>query len=180
MMETFRVTDHGTLDWMGVAHMLGVSGTIPELVKLGPHVPMLRQDQILYFANDNSKPFERKIIEDWGIAEVGLATVAADPIGAARSVVNGWARKFDRLLVHADLDVLDSLDVPLSEEHRRNRGLRCKQLMAALRVFFEAPHWTALALTELNPDHGDEDGSTLRSFAESLADTLASSPKLRR
>lgn len=32
---------------------------------------------------------------------------------------------------------------------------------------------------ELNPDHGESDGSTLRSFAERLSDALSSSPRLR-
>jgi arginase len=177
-LNTPDSTDDGTLDWMGVAHMLGIQGTIPELVGLGPRVPMLAPDQILFFANDNSKPFERKIIEDRDIAEVKLATVAADPSGAARSVVDGWARRFDRLLVHLDLDVLDYLDMPLAEEHRRNRGLRFDQLMAALQVFLQARNWVGLTVTELNPDHGENDGSTLRSFVEKLSDVLSTSPRL--
>jgi arginase len=71
-LNTPESTNDGALDWMGVAHMLGVEGSVPELVRLGPRVPMLRPEQILFFANDNSKPFERRIIEDRGIAEVRL------------------------------------------------------------------------------------------------------------
>lgn len=178
-LNTPESTEDGALDWMGVAHMLGIEGTVPGLVGFGPRVPMLRPDQVLFFADDNSKPFERKIIEDRGIAEVRLAAVVADPSGAARSVVDGWARRFDRLLVHLDLDVLDYLDMPLAEERRRNRGLRFDQLMASLRVFLEARNWVGLTVTELNPDHGENDGSTLRSFAESLSEALSSSPRLR-
>jgi len=178
-LNTPESTEDGALDWMGVAHMLGIEGTVPGLVGFGPRVPMLRPDQVLFFANDNSKPFERKIIEDRGIAEVRLAAVVADPSGAARSVVDGWARRFDRLLVHLDLDVLDYLDMPLAEERRRNRGLRFDQLMASLRVFLQARNWVGLTVTELNPDHGESDGSTLRSFTESLSDALSSSPRLR-
>ena len=121
---------------------------------------MLRPEQVLFFANDNSKPFERKIIEDRGTAKVRLADVAADPSGAARSVGGGWARRFDRLLVHVDLDVPDYLDMPLAQENRRNRCLRFDQLTAALRAFLQAPNWAALTIAELNPDHGESDGST--------------------
>jgi arginase len=177
-LNTPESTEDGALDWMGVAHMLGIEGTVPELVRLGPRMPMLRPDQVLFFANDNSKPFERKIIENRDIAEVTLATVAADPSGAARSVADGWARRFDRLLVHLDLDVLDYLDMPLAEERRRNRGLRFDQLMASLRVFLQARNWVGLTVTELNPDHGESDGSTLRSFAENLSEALSFSPRL--
>mgnify|MGYP003472783622 FL=1 len=136
---------------------------------------MLHPDQILFFANDNSKPFERRIIEARGIAEVQLADVVADPTGAAQAVADGWAQQFAKLLVHLDVDVLDYLDMPLAENYRRNKGLRFDQLMAALRPLLRAPNWVALTLTEVNPDHGESDGSTLRAFAEALADVLAAS-----
>jgi arginase len=178
-LNTPESTDDGALDWMGVAHMLGVEGTVPALVSLGPRVPMLRPKQIHFFANDNSKSFERRIIEDRGIAEARLADVVADPSGAAQAVVNGWARHFERLLVHLDVDVLDYLDMPLAENNRRNAGLRFDQLMAALRPLLLAPNWVALTVTELNPDHGESDGSTLRTFAEALADALAPLPRWR-
>ncbi|MBA3711651.1 MAG: arginase family protein [Pyrinomonadaceae bacterium] len=176
-LNTPESTDDGALDWMGVAHMLGVEGTVPALAGLGPRVPMLRPEQILLFANDNSEPFERRIIESRGIAEVRLADVVTDPSGAAEAVVAGWARQFERLLVHLDVDVLDYLDMPLAENTRRNAGLRFDQLMTSLRPLLRAPNWMALTVAELNPDHGESDGSTLRTFAGALADALAASPR---
>lgn len=176
-LNTPESTQDGALDWMGVAHMLGIEGTVPELAALGPRVPMLRPEQVLFFANDNIKPFERQIIEELDIAEVRLADVVTDPSGAAQAVVSGWARQFERLLVHLDVDVLDFLDMPLAENTRRNAGLRFDQLMASLRTLVGAPNWVALTVTELNPDHGESDGSTVRTFAEALADALAASPR---
>ena len=85
---------------------------------------MLRPDQVILFADDNSTAFERRIIDERRIEEVRLARVAADPAGAARGVAEGWARRFGRLLVHVDVDVLDYLDLPIAEETRRNVGLR--------------------------------------------------------
>ncbi|MBT2323589.1 arginase family protein [Variovorax paradoxus] len=179
-LNTPESTQDGALDWMGVAHMLGLEGTVPELAALGPRVPMLRPEQVLFFANDNVEPFERQVIEALGIAEVRLAEVAADPPRAAEAVATGWARQFERLLVHLDLDVLDFVDMPLAENNRRNTGLRFDQLMAALRPLLCAPNWAALTVCELNPDHGESDGSTLRTFAEALADALAASPRWQR
>ena len=178
-LNTPESTQDGALDWMGVAHMLGVEGTVPELAALGPRVPMLRPEQILYFATDNIEPFERQVIRELGIAEVRLAAVAADPSSAAAAVVTGWARQFERLLVHLDLDVLDFVDMPLAENNRRNVGLRFDHLMAALRPLLCAPSWAALTVCELNPDHGESDGSTLRTLAVALADGLAASPRWR-
>jgi arginase len=140
---------------------------------------MLHPEQILFFANDNSKPFERQFIQDRGIAEARLEEVIPDPAGAAQSVASGWAQRFERLLVHLDVDVLDFLDMPLAENTRRNVGLRFDQLMAALRPLLRAPNWVGLTIAEVNPDHGERDGSTLRVFAEALADALSASPRLQ-
>jgi arginase len=92
-------------------------------------------------------------------------------------VVTGWAKQFELLLVHLDLDVLRFIDMPLAENTRRASGLSLDQLMAALRVLLHAPNWAALTICELNPDHGESDGSTVREFAEALADAIAAAPR---
>ena len=63
-------------------------------------------------------------------------------------------------------------DLPLAENTRRENGLRLDQLMAALRPLVQMPQWSALTITELNPDHGEADGSTVRRFVDALADVL--------
>jgi arginase len=178
-LNTPLSTTDGALDWMGVAHMLGVPDTLEELVEIGPRVPLLRPDQLLYFAIDNVEPFERQLIRELGIENVALAQVAPEPAMAAERVVNGWARKFKRLLVHLDVDVLDFADMPLAENTRRNVGLKFDQLVAVLRVFLRAPNWSALTVCELNPDHGQSDGSTLGTFVAALSDAIAGAPRFR-
>jgi arginase len=173
-------TTDGALDWMGVAHLLGVSDTLEELVGIGPRAPLLRPDQLLYFAIDNVEPFERRLIGELGIQTMTLAQVAPEPRTAAEKVVNGWARRFEHLLVHLDVDVLDFADMPLAENTRRNVGLKFDQLVASLSVFLSARNWTALTVCELNPDHGLSDGSTLRTFVSALSDAIATAPRFRR
>jgi arginase len=179
-LNTPESVEDGALDWMGVAHLLGLDGTIPTLAGLGPRAPMLRPDQVLLFADDNSTPFERRIIDDHGIEEVRLARVVADPASAARGVAEGWAGRFERLLVHVDVDVLDYSDFPLAENTRRNTGLQFTQLVAVLRELVAAPNWVALTICEVNPDHGEEDGSTIRTFSEALAEVLSRAIRLRK
>lgn len=173
-LNTPETTEDGALDWMGVAHLLGLPGTVPALGSLGSHRPMLSPDEILLFAVDNITPAERAVIDTHGIATVPYADVRADPAGTARRVVEAWARRFERLLVHVDVDVLDYLDLPIAEETRRNRGLRFDQLVTALRVLIAAPNWVALTVCEINPDHGEADGSTLETLCDGLADVLSS------
>jgi arginase len=138
---------------------------------------MLRPDQVLLFANGSSTDFERRTIADLGIEEVRLALVMSDPAGSASGVAGIWARRFERLLVHVDADVLDFLDFPIAEETRRNRGLRFEQLVAVLRQLVAAPNWTTLTICEVNPDH-DPDGSSIRRLSEALADVLSGAPGL--
>jgi arginase len=178
-LNTPASVDDGALDWMGVAHMLDLDDAVPGLAGIGARRPMLRPDQIAYFATDNSTPFERRVIEERGIKEVRLAEVAANPAEAARALVEGWAHRFERLLVHVDVDVLDFLDLPLAEERRRNKGLRFAQLVTALQVLVAAPNWTALTVSEVNPDHGELDGSTVHTLCEGLADVLSGAAGLR-
>jgi arginase len=106
--------------------------------------------------------------------------VIPDPANAAARVVNDWGRRFERLLIHLDMDVLDFADMPLAENTRRNTGLKFEQLVAALRVFLAAPNWATLTVCELNPDHGSSDGATLRTFVAALSEAIAAAPRLRR
>jgi arginase len=179
-LNTPRSTTDGALDWMGVAHMLGVPDSIGELADIGPCTPLLRPEQLHYFAIDNVEPFERQLIRDLAIAHVPLAQVIPDPANAAARVVNDWGRRFERLLIHLDMDVLDFADMPLAENTRRNTGLKFEQLVAALRVFLAAPNWATLTVCELNPDHGSSDGATLRTFVAALSEAIAAAPRLRR
>ena len=172
-LNTPGTTRDGALDWMGVAHLLGLEGTVPAVRGIGPRDPMLSPEQILLFAADNVTTAERRVIDTQGIAEVPLAEVASDPAGAARDIAQGWARGFERVLIHVDVDVLDYLDLPIAEETRRNRGLRFEQLLASLRELVSTPGWIGLTVCEVNPDHGEADGSTLRTLGDGLADVLS-------
>jgi arginase len=167
-------TDDGALDWMGVAHILDVSGAIPELAALGPGRPLLGADQVVLLGFDPgpATAWERKQIADRSLRVVGIDEVAADPsrsAARARSMLEGSC---DRLAVHFDVDVVDFLDAPLSENVERDGGLRLDQAIAALRVLLDTPRAAALTVTEVNPDHGDPQGAEIADLARGLAEAL--------
>lgn len=172
-LNTPTSTTEGALDWMGVAHMLALPDTVSEVAGIGPRVPLLAPEQVLLFADASSTAFERGVIDDLEIAEVPHETVQDDPAGAARGVVEGWAAQFDHLLVHLDIDVVDFADAPLAENTRRNTGITLDTLVAALEVLIAAPNWCGLTVTEVNPDHGEPDGSTMEHLATTLAEVIA-------
>jgi arginase len=167
----FSVED-GALDWMGLAHLLDVTGTNKKLTSIGKKTPMLRSDQVFLFANGNMTDFERGVIHSYEIQETGWQEVANDPAKAAKKVAETWATQFDRILIHLDLDVLDYTDMQLAENYRRNTGLTFDQLMLALDELLQLSNWSVLTLTEINPEHGESDGSTLEVFAKRLAKSI--------
>jgi arginase len=165
----------GTFDWMGMAHALGVDGAAPELVNAGPRMPLLRDDQVLFLAYGPkaARPFELNVMVQRGLAGVPEPVVAADPEAAAQRVLDEFASRFDRLLVHFDVDVIDFNDAQLSEDALRGDGLTLDAAMRALGVLCGSERLSALTVTELNPLHGDEQGAELRRFVDALADALA-------
>lgn len=60
-----------------------------------------------------------------------------------------------------------------SKDTRDERmGLTLEQVMTGLEGLLESPNWSALTITEVNPDHGLADGSTIRDFASAVASAL--------
>jgi arginase len=161
----------GAFDWMGMAHALAVEGATPELVEIGPRAPLLADDQVLFFAYgpEQARPFELEVMRERGLERVSVDEVAADPGGAAGRVISGFASRFERLLVHFDVDTIDFNDAPLSENTGRGEGLAFDTAMRALEVLCASERLSSLTVTELNPLHGDEEGLTLRRFADALA-----------
>jgi len=165
----------GTLDWMGMAHMLGVQGAAPELVAAGPRAPLLEPDHVLLFAwgREQATAFEREAIDRLGISVVPVEAVAADPEGAAAGASGLMEARCDRVLVHFDVDVIDFTDMPLSENTGRNEGLAYADALRALEGLLAAPGLAGLTITELNPDHTEAGTHSLERFANAVAERLA-------
>jgi arginase len=169
----------GALDWMGVAHLLGEGDCAPELRDFGPRSPLLERDQIVFLAHrrDQSTARELEAIERRGLTTVPMSAVASDPAAAAGEALAALTA-CDRLAVHFDVDCIDFTDAPLSENTGRNIGLTQDAAFAALAAVLLDSRVSALTITELNPDHGAEDGSTLASFVDRLVAALAGAPAL--
>lgn len=103
-----------------------------------------------------------------GLDHVPLEQVARDPGGAAAGVLDDFARRFDRLLIHFDVDTVDFTDAPLSENTGRNEGLSLDSALGALAPLLSSARLSAVTITELNPVHGAEDGATLERFVAGL------------
>jgi hypothetical protein len=69
--------------------------------------------------------------------------------------------------------VIDFTDAPLSEHTGRNIGLKHDAAFTALAAVLVDPRVASLTITELNPDHGEPDGSTIGKFADALVRALS-------
>jgi arginase len=173
-MNVPDATDDGTLDWMGVAHLLALDGARAELRDVGLRTPLLQgKDLVLVgFDPDHATAFELAAIAEHDVTVVTVADLAADPKGAARRALATLA-DCDVLSVHLDIDLVDFLELPLSENTERDGGVTFQTALTALAVLAAHDRTATVTLTELNPDHGAADGSTLATFVEGVAAALA-------
>ena len=174
-MNTPETVDSGALDWMGVAHLLGEKGTAPEFANFDDRNPVLQTDQIVLLGWDydgSNSDWERENIIRRDIKVVALEELKDDPVAAAKQAL-AMLGSVDRVVVHFDVDVIDFADCPLSENYRHGTGCTLDQAMAALSVLASKQEFAGVTVTELNPDHGEEELATLKLFSKCFAQALA-------
>jgi arginase len=170
-MNTPESVRDGALDWMGVAHLLGLDGCVPALLAAAPLSP--GQVSVLGFEESQATAWERDQIAALEVATTSAASLIANPGQAAQQALAALPRDCDRIAVHFDVDVIDLVDAPLSENTGRNVGVPLAAALAALDTLLSDPRIATVTVTELNPLHGAEDGSTLAEFASGLAAAIA-------
>jgi arginase len=166
----------GALDWMGMAHMLGVDGCLPELANLAsPFVPMLDPSQLVVLGHEQGQAtdWELSVIAERSIAIITAAELRSNPAAAARSAL-GAVADATRVIVHLDVDVVDFMDAPLSENTGRNVGVPLAAVAAALPELMADPRTSALTVTELNPVHAAADPGCLQRLVDALVAAIAS------
>jgi arginase len=175
-LSTPATTASGVLDSMVVAHLLGEGA--PALARLGPKVPLLAADRLVLFGFDDP--------DDLGEAQQALLArhgptawpasrireVAGGPRAAAVAARGDLEARAGTVVVHFDVDVVDSGDLPLANFPHFNQGLTLADAVACLEVFCGSAKLGGVVVTEVNPDH-DPDGTQLARLVDGLAAALA-------
>jgi len=179
-LNTPRSVQDGALDWMGMAHLLGEHDATAELSHLGQPYPLLSPECVVLLAHDMARatPWEREVIARRRLTTISATEVAAAPEDAAARALAHVRDSRDRILVHFDVDTIDFTDAPLSENTGRNYGLTLDTAFRALTELMKDERIGALTISELNPDHGAADGSTLTRFIDHLVGALRTMPNL--
>ncbi len=123
------------------------------------------------FSFENITAASGGVIDRLDIAVETLAAVRTAP-GPVAERARRWAREFDRLLVHVDVDVLDYEQFPIAENTRLRPGLALPELGRLLSDLCALPQWRALTVTEVNPAHAPDEHETFAQLVQVLADAL--------
>ena len=172
-LHTPLTTRSGILDNMGVAHLIGAAET--PLRDLGPRQPLLSDEQIVLFGYDpaEQEAVQLQTLSGRTIPSYPSAAVSADPVGAAEQAVARLARNHSRVLVHFDVDVIDTTELPLADFPHFNAGLSMLTAFTCLHMFLQSRAVAGIVVTEINPDH-DPEGVILPTFINWFADAFGS------
>lgn len=169
-----ETTNSGVLDAMGVAHLIGVADT--ELARIADQRPVLADQRLVLFGFDESDPetFHASVLDARpGLLRFADREVRADPAGCAAAALSALERAADGIVVHFDVDVVDSGDLPLANFPHYGTGVTLDQAGRVLSVAAGAPGLAAVVLTEVNPGH-DPGGQQIHRYVTTVGDALSS------
>lgn len=167
-------TSSGVLDAMGIAHLIGLADT--ELARIAEQRPILADRRLVLFGFDESDPetFHRSVLDTRpGLLGFADHQVRADPAGCTAAALRALERASDGVVVHFDVDAVDSGDLPLADFPHYGVGVTLDQAGRVLSVAAGAPELAAVVLTEVNPGH-DPDGQQIRRYVTTVGDALSS------
>jgi arginase len=173
-LYTPATNPEGILDSMGVAHLLGEPGAAEALSRLGPRHPLLTEDRIVYFGQDQGEPDdpESVVLARRSMYCYPAERVRGRPRAAAVEVLAHLEGLAGRFLVHFDMDAIDFVDFPAADVPQFNAGLAFEEAMESLGVLAASPRFGGLVVTEFNPDHADQEGALAAALAQGIADVL--------
>ncbi|SHN29871.1 arginase family protein [Cryptosporangium aurantiacum] len=160
----------GVLDSMVLAHLLGLADT--GLSRLGPRFPLLAPDRVLAvgFHPVEASPAHHAWLKSSAVTALPV-TELDGTASQIRAAVDPLAAR-GPVLVHFDVDVIDSGDFPLANFPHFNGGLTADAAFAVLGALCDVPDLAAVVVTEVNPNN-DVDGTLIRRLVNGLVDALS-------
>jgi arginase len=172
-LATPQTTGSGVLDAMGIAHMLGLADT--EMARLGAGPPMLTDRRLALIGCDETDPetFDAELLHGRpDLVWFADHQVRADPAGCATAALTALQPNTSSLVVHFDVDAVDSRDLPLANFPHYGTGMSLAAAGEVLGVLCGAPTLAAVVLTEVNPTH-DPTGRQLTRYIDTVAGAIA-------
>ena len=161
----------GILDAMGIAHLLGLTET--ELTGLFSNRPPLagRRLAMVGYDETDASSYRQSVFDTRrDVTRYPDHAVRADPVGCARGALAAL-QEARRLIVHFDVDAVDSGDLPLANFPHYGTGVPLAVAQQVLSVLFGAPALSAIVLTEVNPSY-DPSGESLDRYLTAVTGAL--------
>jgi arginase len=165
-------TRNGVLDAMGVAHLLGIADT--PLARIGRTVPLLDDHQLTLLGYDPTDPDAYDpdaLTAHPALVHASDADVRADPVATAERALRA-VRAGQAVVVHFDVDAVDSRDLALGNFPHYGTGVLLATAARVLQTLLAAPNLAAVVLTEINPTH-DPSGGQVDRYVDAVASALA-------
>lgn len=175
-LTTPETTTSGIMDSMGVAHLLGIADT--ELARLDHAPPMLSDDRLVmlgYNPEDTDSFSASSLLAHPGVVHFPASTLQAAPEDVATQALVALSARESPVIVHFDVDVVDSGDLPLGNFPHYGVGVTLRTASLVLRILCSAPRLLAVVLTEVNPGH-EPSGEQLKRYVDAVSGALAPSP----
>jgi len=176
-LRTPQTTIAGNFDGMVIAALLGHGD--PGYIGLAGPVPMLtpRRLAILGYDDGDIDPRERHLLSP-PLSHADGPQVAADPAGAATAALAHVEASAGAIVVHFDVDAVDSADLPLANYPHHGKGLTFDAAITVLGELCASPAFAGLVLTEVNPTH-DPGGDLLGRYVDGVTAALAGAARDR-
>jgi arginase len=152
--------------------LVGEQGAAEELARIGGRFPLMEDEKVVLFGYEPNPP-EIEVLEQHSMLRYPAKIVRDRPREAAAEALTRIEEEAERLVVHFDVDVIDFVDFPIADVPQHNAGLTFREAIACLEVFACSPCFAGLTITELKPDHVDEEGELAPAFVRAVADALA-------
>lgn len=173
-LNTPESTTDGALDWMGLAHAFALPGCSDALIDAFGRRPLLDPTQVAWLGIE-SRPATQWEREQAGRLQLHVSSsesLSTDPVGEATSLLQ--LLPSGPLAVHVDVDVLDFIDAPLSENtDGRNSGPTLDQLGEALAQAASDPRLRVLSIGELNPTRSAGEPDAIVRFIDVVVAAVA-------
>jgi arginase len=200
--ETAGVGCSGIFDATGVAHLLGYgaaeltglagqsSGSPPSplssssapsaaaTAEAGPlPVPLLDPSRLAIVGSDPRETDDagRRFLSSAGVSFQEAPALTAGPAEAGRRALAAVTPVSGPVVVHFDVDLVDSGDLPLGNFPHYGSGVLLSHAVTLLRTLRAHPAFAGMVLTEVNPTH-DADGSQLERYVGAVVEVLTAVP----
>jgi arginase family enzyme len=160
----------GILDSMVMTHLTQREGGLQSMKSFAKPdgSPLVTNENVVLFGLDPNQPGADHwaFLAEGGFKVFSRPTVSRNPKEAALKALTWLESNVDKIVVHFDLDVIDSGKFPIGN-YPHYAGLEFKEAMTALRVFVGSGKLLALVVTEVNPNN-DPSGRMLEMLVDGI------------